>query len=217
LELESIVHALRKCRKYLMGKRFNLRKDHNGMKYLFDQPTLNVRQRRWLEFLSEYDFDINHIKGKENKGVDALSRRVHELHATSISMYQSILKDGIIEAAKSDLQYKELVEKLQQGILQQTIEDYKLENDEILIYRGRIYVPNSQELKNMILREMHNVPYDGHPGYKIIAVVKRQYYWPGMKKEVVDFIAKCLECQKVKAEHRHPVGLLQPLPISEWK
>jgi hypothetical protein len=70
----------------------------------------------------------------------------------------------------------------------------------------------------MILREMHNVPYAGHLGYqKTIAVVKSQYYWPGMKKEVADFIAKCLECQKVKAEHRHPDGLLHPLSIPEWK
>jgi hypothetical protein len=84
--------------------------------------------------------------------VDALSGRVHELHATSISMYQSYLKDKIIEVAKSNFQYKELVEKLQQGILQQKIKDYKIENDEILIYRGIIYVPNSQELKNLILR-----------------------------------------------------------------
>jgi hypothetical protein len=100
--------------------------------------------------------------------------------------------------------------------LQQKIEDYKLDNDEILMYKGRIYVPNSQELKNLILREVHNVPYVGHPRYqKTITVVKIQYYWPGMKKEVVDFIARCWECQKVKAEHRHPVGLLQPLPIHE--
>jgi hypothetical protein len=77
------------------------------------------------------------------------------------------------------------------------------------MYMGRIYVSNSQELKNMILREMHNVPYVRHPGYqKTIAVVKSQYYWPGMKKEVVDFIDKCLECQKVKAEHRHIASLL---------
>jgi hypothetical protein len=65
-----------------------------------------MRQTRWLEFLSEYDFDIKHIKGKENKVVDALSRRVHELHATAISMYQSDLKYKIIEVAKSDLQYE---------------------------------------------------------------------------------------------------------------
>jgi hypothetical protein len=101
-----------------MGKRFELRTYHNGLKYLFDQPTLNARQRRWLEFLSEYDFDIKHIKGKENKVFDTLSRRVHEFHATTISMYQSDLKPRILEAAKLDLQYKELVAKLQQGNLQ---------------------------------------------------------------------------------------------------
>jgi hypothetical protein len=61
--------------------------------------------------------------------VDALSRRVHEFHAIAMILYQSDLKDRIIETAKSDLQYKELVAKLQQGILQQKIEDYKLEND----------------------------------------------------------------------------------------
>jgi hypothetical protein len=150
--------------------------------------------------------------------VDALNRRVHEMHATTISMYQSDLKDRILEAAKSDQKYMELKEKLQQGNLQQKVEDYKLENDEILRYRGIIYVPNSRELKNLILGEMHNVPYVGHPGYqKTIATVKSQYYWSCMKKEVVDFIAKCLACQKVKAEHRHPTGLLQPLPIPEWK
>jgi hypothetical protein len=101
-----------------MGKRFEIRTDHNGLKYLFDQPTLNARQSRCLEFLCEYDFDIKHIKGKENKVVDALNRRVHEMHATTISMYQSDLKHRITEAAKLDLQYKELVEKLQQGNLQ---------------------------------------------------------------------------------------------------
>jgi hypothetical protein len=87
LDLTSIVHALSKWRHYLMGKMFEMRIDHNGLKYLFDQPTLNARQSKWLEFLSEYEFEIKHIKGKENKVVDALSRRVHELHATDISMY----------------------------------------------------------------------------------------------------------------------------------
>jgi hypothetical protein len=123
LELEAIVHALRKWRHYLMGKRFEMRTDPNDMKYLIDQTTLNARQSTWLEFLCEYDFDIKHIKGKENKVVDALNRRVYELHDTTISMYQSDLKHRILEAAKLDLQYKELVVKLQQGNLQQKIEE----------------------------------------------------------------------------------------------
>jgi hypothetical protein len=218
LELAAVVHALRKWRHYLMGKKFELRTDHNGLKYLFDQPTLNARQIRWLEFLCEYDFDIRHIKGKDNKVANALSRKVHELNATAISMYRTELKDIILEAANVDLQYKRLVAKLQQNEEPQTKEGYALEIDGLLLYKNRVYIPNDQELKLVILKEMHKVTYAGHLGYqKTVAAVKSHYFWPGMKKEIVEYIARCMECQKVKAEHRHPTGLLHPLPIIEWK
>ena len=70
----------------------------------------------------------------------------------------------------------------------------------------------------MILNDMHNVPYTGHLGYqKTVAAVKSHYFWPGMKKEIADYIARCMEFQKVKDGHRHTAGLLQPLPIPEWK
>jgi hypothetical protein len=109
-----------------MEKRFELRTNHNVLKYLFYQRTSNSRQSRWLGFLCEYDFDIKHIKGKENKVVEALSRRVYEPQATSISMYQTDLKDRILEVAKADLQYMEMVTELQQGKMLQKIEDYRL-------------------------------------------------------------------------------------------
>jgi hypothetical protein len=115
LELAAIVHALGKWRHYLMGRIFELRTDHHGLKYLFEKPTLNARQRRWLEFMCEYKFDIKYIKGKENKVVDALSKKVHELHATAIRMYRTDIKDIILEVASVDLQYKYLVAKLQQS------------------------------------------------------------------------------------------------------
>jgi hypothetical protein len=218
LELAAIVHALRKWRHYLMGRRFELRTDHNGLKYLFDQPTLNARKIRWLEFLCEYDFDIKHIKGKENKVVDALSRKVHELHATTISMYRTEIKDRILEAANVDLQYRGLVAKLQQRERPQTKESYTLGTDGLLLYKNRVYVPNVRDLKLAILKEMHNVAYAGHPGYqKTVAAVKSHYFWPGLKKEIAEYIVRCMECQKVKVEHRQPAGLLQPLPIPEWK
>jgi hypothetical protein len=88
-----------------MGKRFELRVDHSGLKYLFEQPILNFRQTRWLEFLSEYDFDIKHIKGKENKVVDALSRRIHLMHATVVSMHQSYLKRKNLDVVVTDQHY----------------------------------------------------------------------------------------------------------------
>jgi hypothetical protein len=142
LELSSIVHALKKWKNYLMGRRFKMRTDHNGLKYLFDQPTLNARQSRWLEFLYEYDFDIKNIKGKENKVVDALSRRVHELHGTTISMYQNDIKRRISKAANTYFQYRDLVEKLKKGKMPQKVENYKLGADGIILYKNRIYVPN---------------------------------------------------------------------------
>jgi hypothetical protein len=70
---------------------------HIGLKYLFEQPTLSSRKTRWLEFLSEYELYIKNIKGKENKVSDALSRRVHLMHATIVSMHQSDLKRRILD------------------------------------------------------------------------------------------------------------------------
>jgi hypothetical protein len=165
LELAAIVHALNKCRHYLMGRRFELRMDHNDLKYLFDHPTLNARQSRWLEFLCAYGFDIKNIKGKENKAVDALKIRVHELHVAAISMYQTYIKGIILEVANGDFQYMELVTKLKQGKMLQKVEDYKLEANGTLMYKNIIYVPNFRELRIMIFKEMHNVPYVGHARY----------------------------------------------------
>jgi hypothetical protein len=54
------------------------------------------------------------------------------------------------------------------------------------LFKNRVYVPNSQELRNLVLKEMHNVPYVGHPGYqKTIVVVRGQYFWLGMKRDVL--------------------------------
>ena len=74
IELAAIIHDLRMWRLYLMGRKFLLKIDNIGLKYLFDQPDLNARQSIWLSFLSEYHFELKHIKGKENKVADALSR-----------------------------------------------------------------------------------------------------------------------------------------------
>jgi hypothetical protein len=106
---------------------------------------------------------------------DALSRRVHELHATAISMYQTDVKRKILEAGNIDLQYRELVAMLQQGKILQNIDIYKLGVDGILLHNNRIFVPNVQDLKCIILHEMHNAPYVGHPKYqKTITTVKSQ-------------------------------------------
>jgi hypothetical protein len=156
---------------------------------------LNARQTRWLEVLSDYDFDIKSIKGKENKVVDALNKRVHEMHAVTISMCRIDLNDRILEAIIVDLYYAQVKESLQQNNVQHKYKYYNMEEDGILLFKDTIYVPNTQELRNMVLKEMHNVPYVGHPWYhNTIIVVRSEYIWSGMKKDVADCIARYMEC-----------------------
>eukprot|EP00253_Pinus_taeda_P019073 PITA_19073 len=83
---------------------------------------------------------------------------------------------------------------------------------------GRNPVPNQLPLKQSMLDEFHRSPYAAHQGYQnILTAIKKSYYWLGMRKDIVEYLAKCLECQQVKEEHQHPAGLLRPLPIPEWK
>ena len=96
-----------------MGKKSELRINNCGLKHLFGHPTLNSSQTRWLEFLSEYDFEIKHIKGKENQVVDALKKRAHEVHIAAINMYRTDLKDKIIAAANLDQHCVKIKEALQ--------------------------------------------------------------------------------------------------------
>jgi len=75
LELAAIVFALKIWWHYLYGGKFEFFSDHKSLKYLFDQKELNMRQRRWMEFLKDYDFELHYHPGKANVVVDALSKK----------------------------------------------------------------------------------------------------------------------------------------------
>jgi hypothetical protein len=113
LELAAVIHALKMWRHYIMGRKFLLLTDNSGVKYLFSQPDLNARQARWLAFLSEFDFEVRHIKGKENKVADALSRRVHGLFEINISRAESDLEQRIRMTGINDGNYTKVMEELQ--------------------------------------------------------------------------------------------------------
>ena len=82
--------------------------------------------------------------------------------------------------------------------------DYCLTTDGLFRFRDRIYVLDNIELKMLILREFHAKPYSGHPGYqKTLTVVKKFYYWPNLKKDVAEYVARCFDCHRVKAECKH--------------
>ncbi len=144
LELAAIVLALKIWRHYLVGRSFTLKSDHQSLQYLFTQRDLNARQRRWSEFLIEYDFGISYIKGKENVVVDALSRRprIFFLIPIKVDLRQRVLdyliKDSWYLMVRSNLESKKPKESKFEG--------YELEDDGILRFHGRMYIPNNKDL-----------------------------------------------------------------------
>ncbi|CAN6710987.1 unnamed protein product [Malus baccata var. baccata] len=81
-----------------------------------------------------------------------------------------------------------------------------------------MYVLNNEELKKEILDEAHCSAYAMHPrGTKVYHTIRPFYYWPGMKREIVEYVSRCIICQQVKAERKKPFGRMQPLPVPQWK
>ena len=96
--------------------------------------------------------------------------------------------------------------------------DISLSQEGILMNKDRWYVPNLERLREDILKEAYNTPYMMHPGTtKMYRTLKTSYWWPEMKRDVVEYVARCLTCQQVKIEHQVLAGKLRPLPIPEWK
>ena len=87
LELATIIHALKMWRHHFLSRIFAPVSNHNGLRYLFDQSNLNIRKAKWLAMISEFDLEIKYIKGKENRVVDSLSKRVHINHRETMSSY----------------------------------------------------------------------------------------------------------------------------------
>ena len=116
----------------------------------------------WI-FLCKFDFEIKHIKGKQNKVADALSRKVQEIHVTSLSIFQSYLRQQIVNHTAEDELYVWVKDKLQQKILEKKYEGYKLEEDGLLTYKNIIYIPNVVDLRRIVMDEIHQAPYSGHP------------------------------------------------------
>ncbi|XP_052479570.1 uncharacterized protein LOC128034768 [Gossypium raimondii] len=96
--------------------------------------------------------------------------------------------------------------------------DFGINSDGVHYFHGRICVPNDEDLRQSIMREAHGSPYTMHPdGNKMYLDLQESYWWPRLKREVTDFVARCLTYQQVKAEHQLPSGLLQSVKIPLWK
>jgi hypothetical protein len=191
LQLASIIHALKMWQHYIMGRKFLLLTNNNSVKYLFSQPDLNARQARWLAFLSEFDFEVRHIKGKENKIADALSRKVHGLFEVNISRPKSDLEQKIRTAGISNENYAKMMEELQNSTIDSDKPYLSIDKKGLLLFKNKLYILDLVELKLIVLDEVHKKLYSGHPGYqKTITTFRKIFYWPNMKGETTEYMAR---------------------------
>ena len=128
-----------------------LKIDNKGLKYLLVQPKLNARKARWLAFLSEYDFKIQHIKGKENKVTDALSRNARLNFVAAINTYKTNLEEQLEEGVKLDENYQKLQGKVTEILTESLSIGYSLNEKGLILYKTRLYIPNVPKIKLLIL------------------------------------------------------------------
>nr|GEX77947.1 putative reverse transcriptase domain-containing protein [Tanacetum cinerariifolium] len=179
----------REKRHYLYGTKCTVFTDHKSLQHILDQKELNIRQRRWLELLSDYDCDIRYHPRKENV-IEALK-------------LENIEKEDVGGMIRKDIPKEKLEPRA----------------DGTLCLNGRSWLPCYGDLRSVIMHESHKSKYSVHLGSnKMYQDMKKLYWWPNIKANIATYVSKCLTCAKVKAEHQRPSRLLvQPeIPECKW-
>ncbi|GJW77682.1 putative reverse transcriptase domain-containing protein [Tanacetum coccineum] len=197
--------------------------DHKSLQHILDQKELNMRQRRWLELLSDYDCEIRYHTGKANVVADALSRkeRIKPLRVRALVMTIGLnLPKQILEAQIEAQKPWNIQNEDVGGMIKTDIPKEKLEPraDGTLCLNGRSWLPCYGDLRTVIMHESHKSKYPIHPGSgKMYQDMKKLYWWPNMKADIATYVSKCLTCARVKTEHQRPSGSLVQPEIPQWK
>jgi hypothetical protein len=232
-----VVHALKTWRHYLYGQKCDIYTDHKSLKYIFTQSELNMRQRRWLELIKDYELEIHYHPGKANMVADALSRKsqvnmlvahpmpyelAKEFDRLSLGFLNNTqgvtieleptLEQDIRKCQKDD----EKINEIRQLITDGKGKDFREDAEGVVWFKDRLCVADIKSIRELILKEAHETAYSIHPGSeKMYQDQKKRFWWYRMKREITEYVVVYDNCQRIKAEHQRPAGLLQPLQIPQ--
>jgi transposase InsO family protein len=207
-EMLAVIECMKHWYPQLAGTQFEVLTDHAPLRHWKTQRVLSRRQLRWLDFLSNFDFDITHIPGITNTAADALSRypfaQVNQVLAIEVDPK---IIDRIKEAYKDDPFFESIVRNPSH------YSNYDLTEEGLLYTKsGRLCVPNCRATRELLLQEHHDR--ENHFGrYKTREKLARLYFWPNLAGTVDDYIRSCSQCVRNKSSTQSPAGLLHTLPI----
>jgi hypothetical protein len=181
LELVAVVMPLRTWCHYLLGNVVHIYTDHKSLKYIFTQPDLNMRQRRWLELIKDYELEVHYHSGKSNVVAEALSHNAHYNYLSAVHLTReesstrvlpnlalfnitlmSILRAEIIAAQKDDEGMGHIKRRIREG--DPKVACFREDVEGSLWFKERLVVPRREALKKKILDEAHTSRYCIHPG-----------------------------------------------------
>ncbi|GJR63985.1 putative reverse transcriptase domain-containing protein [Tanacetum coccineum] len=208
LELGAVVFALKIWRHYLYGTKCTVFTDHKSLQHILDQKELNMRQRRWLELLADYDCEIHYHLGKANVVADALSQkeRIKPLRVRSLVMtIHPKLPSQILKVQTEALKEENIKAENLRGM----DKAFEIHPDGTRCIKNRSWLPLFGNLRDLIMHESHKSKYSIHPGSdKMYQDLKKLYWWPNMKAIIAEYVGKCLTCSRVKVECQKPSSLL---------
>ncbi|GKB14236.1 putative reverse transcriptase domain-containing protein [Tanacetum coccineum] len=204
-------------RHYLYGTKCVVFTDHKSLQHILNQKELNIRQRHWLELLSNYDCEIRYHPGKANVVADALSRkeRSKPLRVQALVMTIGLNLPKQVLSAQSEARKEEnFINEDLHGMIN------KLEPraDGTLCLNNRSWIPGFGDLRALIMLESYKSKYSIHlRSDKMYQDLKKLYWWPNMKAEIATYVCKYLTCAMVKVEYQKLSGLLVQPEIPQWK
>jgi hypothetical protein len=212
LELLAIVNAMDHWRPYLAGSphKVIIYSDHQNLLYWKEPHKISRRVAREVLMLSEYNFEIRHIKGTANGRVDALSRRPdydqgHEDNQNIVVLPEQVFARAM-EVLPDDTNQEE-------STLKPWINPHQLKQHQGVWYKnGRQVVTGDVTAKRHIIKSHHDSPVHGHPGIsKTIQLTERLYWWPRMRVDITEYVKGCADCQRHKVNTRPTKAPLQPI------
>ena len=220
--------------------KFEIWTDHKNLEYFMKAQKLNLRQARWALYLSRFDFTLKHVAGSKMGKADGLSRRadwkvgtdkdndnqvfikdnwIHSMYEVVIEGPEADIVEKIKKARSKDEDVVRVVEEMKKaGVKELRGNEWKIE-DELVLKKGKIYVPKDEELRVEIIWLHHDVPAAGYGGrWKTVELVTRNYWWPGVTRDVGKYVEECDLCQRMKNRAEEPAGKLKlsEVPQKMW-